>query len=279
MITLKNVSVNRGQRSILQNICCRIPKGKLVALVGENGAGKSTLIHTIAGNLPFNGNIDFLAQNLRDWTELSLARHRAVMSQQNTLNFQLSVPELIAMGRFPIEESQHKKTQRVMEFIDYLSLQPLAQRHTGQLSGGELQRVNIAKSFAQLDAFSSNAYTQDFDHENNNKLLLLDEPTSALDLNYQHHLMQLIRSFTRTGNTAIVAIHDLNLASLYADDVLLLNAGELVRYGTKNTVLTPELLEPVYRTHMHIQSHPNLNIPIIFSQPKESKSEHFIPQS
>ena len=278
MITLENVSVNRGRRTILHNVSCTIPNGKLVALVGENGAGKSTLIHTIAGNLPFQGNIDFLDLNLKDWTDSALARHRAVMTQQNTINFELSVPELIAMGRFPILESEQKKQQRVMEFIDYLSLQPLAQRHTGQLSGGELQRVNIAKSFAQLDAFSSSACPQGSNHENNNKLLLLDEPTSALDLNYQHHLMQLIRCFIQTGNSAIVAIHDLNLASLYADDVLLLNAGELVLYDTKNSVLTPDLLEPVYGTHMHIQPHPNLDIPMIFSQPKESSSEHFIPE-
>lgn len=265
MLSLQNMTVKRGKRIVLDNINCDIPEGKLVVLVGENGAGKSTLIHTIAGNLDFNGQLFFKHKSIRDWSEPELARLRAVMTQQNSLNFQLGVPELIAMGRFPISESEQTKQQRVSEFIDYLALQKLANRHTGQLSGGELQRVNIARSLAQLDAFVP---------QKEHKLLLLDEPTSALDLNFQHHLMQLVRKFTRMGNSAIVAIHDLNLASLYADDVLLLNAGKLVKYGPKSTVLTPELLEPVYDTHMHIQPHPELQIPMIFSQPKESPNEN-----
>lgn len=265
MLTLNKISVTRGRRRILHDISCNIPEGKLVVLVGENGAGKSTLIHTIAGNLDFTGQLHLKQRNINSWPEKQLARLRAVMTQQQSLNFQLSVPELIAMGRFPIVESEQQKQQRVSEFIDYLALQNLSDRHTGQLSGGELQRVNIARSFAQLDAFKP---------QDDTKLLLLDEPTSALDLNFQHHLMQLVREFTRMGNTAIVAIHDLNLASLYADEVMLLSSGRLIRYGVTNQVLTPELLEPVYHTQMHIQPHPELNIPMIFSQPMESPNEN-----
>lgn len=271
MLTLENITVQRGQRRVLNNINCTIPEGKLVVLVGENGAGKSTLIHTIAGNLKFDGQLHFKARAITTWDDLSLARYRAVMAQQNALNFQLGVPELIAMGRFAIVETQQQKQQRVAEFIDHLALNPLADRHTGQLSGGELQRVNIARSFAQLDAFNRRHAQSKKD---GSKLLLLDEPTSALDLHFQHHLMQLVKAFTQMGNTAIVAIHDLNLASLYADEVLLLSAGELVSYGPKNSVLTPDLLEPVYRTQMHIQSHPDLHIPMIFSQPKENLNEN-----
>jgi len=271
MLSLKNVTVKRGQRTILKNITCDIPQGKLIALVGENGAGKSTLIHTIAGNLGFEGQLHLKARAINEWSDIALARCRAVMTQQNALNFQFGVPELIAMGRFPIVESAQQKQKRVAEFIGHLALNKLASRHTGQLSGGELQRVNIARSFAQLDAFKP-LHVQPT--EADSKLLLLDEPTSALDLHFQHHLMKLVRTFTQMGNTAIVAIHDLNLASLYADEVMLLSAGELISYGPKDTVLTPELLEPVYRTHMHIQSHPDLHIPMIFSQPKENLNEN-----
>ena len=271
MLSLKNVTVKRTKRTILKNITCDIPRGKLIVLVGENGAGKSTLIHTIAGNLKFEGQLHFKTREITEWDDLSLASYRAVMTQQQALNFQLGVPELIAMGRFPIAETQQQKQQRVAEFIDRLALNELANRHTDQLSGGELQRVNIARSFAQLDAFMPQHVQP---KQADSKLLLLDEPTSALDLHFQHHLMKLVRTFTQMGNTAIVAIHDLNLASLYADDVMLLSAGELISYGPKDTVLTPELLEPVYRTHMHIQSHPDLHIPMIFSQPKENLNEN-----
>ena len=265
ILSLNEITVKRGHRRVLNNISCQIPAGKLVVLVGENGAGKSTLIHTMAGNLKYKGELAFKGKRVSEWGETELAKVRAVMTQQNALNFQLGVPELIAMGRFAIAEPEQQKQQRVAEYVNHLNLQKLANRHTGQLSGGELQRVNIARCFAQLDAFNS---------ENESKLLLLDEPTSALDLNFQHHLMQLVRKFTSMGNTAIVAIHDLNLASLYADEVLLLSGGELINYGPKNEVLTPELLEPVYRTNMHIQPHPDLKIPMIFSQPKELLNEN-----
>lgn len=265
ILSLNNVTVKRGQRNVLKNITCQVPEGKLIVLVGENGAGKSTLIHAIAGNLAFQGQLSVKGRDIRQWADEELARSRAVMTQQNALNFQLGVPELIAMGRFSIAESEQQKQRRVAEFVDHLNLHKLVNRHTGQLSGGELQRVNIARSFAQLDAFAS---------QNDSKLLLLDEPTSALDLHFQHHLMQLVRKFTAQGNTAIVAIHDLNLASLYADEVMLLSGGELINYGPKDTVLTPEFLEPVYNTQMHIQPHPDLHIPMIFSQPKELLNEN-----
>ena len=265
LLSLNNVTVTRRKRNVLHNVTCQVPEGKLIVLVGENGAGKSTLIHTIAGNLHFQGQLSLKGRCIRQWSEAELACLRAVMTQQNALNFQLGVPELIAMGRFPIAESEQQKRQRVAEFIDHLDLHKLVNRHTGQLSGGELQRVNIARSFAQLDAFTKQKHS---------KLLLLDEPTSALDLHFQHHLMQLVRKFTSMGNTAIVAIHDLNLASLYADEVMLLSGGELIRFGAKDTVLTPEFLEPVYGTHMHIQPHPDLHIPMIFSQPKELLNEN-----
>lgn len=265
ILSMQNVSVKRGKRRVLNNITCDVPEGKLIVLVGENGAGKSTLIHAIAGNLGFEGHLRFKKRDLHQWSDEELARCRAVMTQQNTLNFQLGVPELIAMGRFSIAESEQQKRQRVAEFVDRLDLHKLENRHTGQLSGGELQRVNIARSFAQLDAFAT---------QNHSKLLLLDEPTSALDLHFQHHLMQLVRKFTAQGNTAIVAIHDLNLASLYADEVMLLSGGKLINYGPKDTVLTPEFLEPVYNTQMHIQPHPDLHIPMIFSQPKEHLNEN-----
>ncbi|BDX05268.1 heme ABC transporter ATP-binding protein [Planctobacterium marinum] len=264
MLQLQSVNVSRGHSKILSNLSCTIKPGKLVALVGENGAGKSTLLHAIAGSLPFNGQIRLLNKPLSDWPAKVLAQSRAVMMQQNALNFHFEVPEFIAMGRFAIQESNVQKQKRVAQLIQLLDLQSLIQRHTGQLSGGQLQRVNMARCLAQLDAFSEGC---------RNKLLLLDEPTSALDLRYQHRLLQVTKDFVQTGNSAIVAIHDMNLASLYADEVILLHKGQLLRHDESQAVLTPELLEPIYHTRMHIEPHPILNVPMIFSQPAETDNE------
>lgn len=264
MLKIDNISVFRGERKTLDGVNCEIKSGKLVALVGENGAGKSTLLHAIAGSLPFAGQIKFLGRSLQHWQDSELARCRAVMMQQSQLNFEFDVPEFIAMGRFAIPESNSQKQRRVNDFVQLLNLEELTHRHTGQLSGGQLQRVNMARCLAQLDAFSENC--QD-------KLLLLDEPTSALDLRFQHHLLEVVKAFVRCGNSAIVAIHDLNLASLYADEVILLNQGKLLIQGSTDSVLTPARLEPIFHTRMHVEPHPVLNVPMIFSQPAETDHE------
>ena len=265
MLDIQQLRVIRGRTSVLQNINCAIESGKLIVLIGENGAGKSTLLHAIAGNIHYQGNIHYGDQEIRQWRCEELARYRAVLSQQSQFNFQFSVPELIAMGRYPLTESKAQQQQRVADFIRLLDLETLAERNTEQLSGGQLQRVNMARCLAQLDAFSEFA---------SGKLLLLDEPTSALDMRHQHRLMQIVQRFVAEGNTAIVAIHDLNLASLYADEVLLLSQGRLIKHGEKAQVLSQKFLEPVYQSHMFIHHHPRLNTPIIFSQPKETRHEN-----
>lgn len=264
MLTLEQVTVCRGPNPVLQDINCHIDCGRLIVLIGENGAGKSTLIHSIAGNIPYQGQIHYAGKEIRQWSQEDLSRYRAVMSQQSQFNFQFAVPELLAMGRYPIAEPQAQRQKRVADYIHLFELEPLANRHTQQLSGGQLQRLNMARSMAQLDAFSEFG---------TDKLLLLDEPTSALDMRHQHKLMQLVQSFVAAGNTAIVAIHDLNLASLYADEVMLLSGGRLILHGDKSAVLKKEHLEPVYQSQMFIHAHPVLDTPIIFSHPKEPYHE------
>lgn len=264
MLSFEAISVTRGGRRCLHSVSGNIEKGQLIALVGENGAGKSTLLHALAGNINYTGKVKFLDKELSSWNSAELALKRAVLNQHHTLNFAFGVPELVAMGRFQIPETKKQCYSEVNRYLELLDLTQFTARNTQQLSGGELQRVQMARCLAQLNAFNADCQ---------NRLMLLDEPTSALDIHHQHRLLKLVRQFVNEGNTAVVAIHDLNLASLYADHTLLLSQGELVRYGRTEEVLTQQVLEPVYRTPMHITVHPTLDKPIIFTEPGEEFHE------
>ena len=238
--------------------------GQFVALIGENGAGKSTLLHTLAGNLSYQGSVEFYQREMKAWSEEDLASARAVLTQQLNLSFDFAVPELIAMGRHPYAETQAQCYEKVSQYIELLDITKLSEKGTCTLSGGELQRVQMARCLAQLDAFST---------ESAGKLMLLDEPTSALDLRHQHRLLQLTKAFVRKGNSAIVAIHDLNLASLYADSIIILSQGRTVAQGEPKQVLTQHTLEQVYHTPMYVKQHPELALPMIFSEPQELFNE------
>lgn len=264
MISLDSVSVTRGSRKTLDNVSLTIGEGQLVALIGENGAGKSTLIKALAGQLPFDGLIQFKGRDINQWQDLQLASQRAVLSQQHNLPFVFGVPELVAMGRYAIDEPHGRCYQKVEDYLDMVGLASFANRKTDELSGGELQRLQMARCLAQLDAFSGSEQS---------KLLILDEPTSALDLRHQHQVLQLVKEFVAVGNTAIIAIHDLNLASLYADVAVVLKHGQLIEYGPTKEVFNEPLLERVYQTNMHILSHPFTDVPMIFTEPKETSNE------
>ena len=260
MIDIQHLSVERGNRLTLDNVSLTIGEGSLVALIGENGAGKSTFIKALAGQLPHAGQISFKGRSLCLWPELELASQRAVLSQQHSLPFVFGVPELVAMGRYAIDETHGRCFQKVAQYLDMVGMTEFAQRKTDELSGGELQRLQMARCLAQLDAFSS---------DDEGKLLILDEPTSALDLRHQHQILQLVKRFVARGNTAIIAIHDLNLASLYADTAVVLKHGRLIKFGPTKDVFQQSLLEHVYQTSMHVLSHPQNDVPMIFTEPKE----------
>lgn len=264
MLELKNVKIERATRTILQEVSCQIHQGEFVALVGENGAGKSTLLHAIAGNLAYSGEISLNNTDIQAQSEQDLAMHRAVLTQHHNNAFAFGIPELIAMGRHLFTEPKLQCYEKVNHYIELLELNHLLDRNTQELSGGELQRVYFAKCLAQLDAFYDNP---------NTSLMLLDEPTSALDLRHQHRLLQLVKQHTTNNNMAVVAIHDLNLASLYADKVLLINDHKVLAYGTPDEVFSHENLEQVYQTKMFVSRHPTENYPMIFSEPKEFINE------
>ncbi|WP_440056889.1 heme ABC transporter ATP-binding protein (plasmid) [Pseudoalteromonas sp. T1lg65] len=259
MLSCENLSISRGERRILQNINFRVEQGEFVVLLGENGAGKSTLLSAICGDIPFSGEIKLDNQSIQHIDEQILATKRAVLLQNNRINFAFSAAELIAMGRYPYHQPIATQALVVDELIIQLNLQKLARRDVTALSGGEFQRVQFARCLAQLDAHKPS--TQ-------GKLMLLDEPTSALDMHHQHLTLSKAKAFAQQGNAVIAVLHDLNLTSLYADRVLLLNQGQLSHSGSAKEVLQPSVLQPIYKTTMQITTHPTYQIPMIFSEPQ-----------
>ncbi len=253
LLTANHLSYHvQGQR-LIHDVSLQIASGEMVAIIGPNGAGKSTLLRLLTGYLaPSDGDCQLLGKNLSNWQPQALARTRAVMRQYSDLAFPFSVSEVIQMGRAPYGKAQNDQAlQEVMAQTDCLAL---AQRDYRALSGGEQQRVQLARVLAQL-----------WQPEPSPRWLFLDEPTSALDLYHQQHTLRLLRQLTNQEPLAVCCVlHDLNLAALYADRILLLAKGELVACGTPEEVLNAETLTQWYQADLGISRHPETALPQIY---------------
>lgn len=240
-------------RKLINDVSLQITRGEMVAIIGPNGAGKSTLLRLLTGYLsPSNGECRLMGRNLTSWQPRELARTRAVMRQYSNLAFPFSVNEVIQMGRAPYGVAQNRQAlEEVMAQTDCLSL---AQRDYRALSGGEQQRVQLARVLAQL-----------WQPEPTPRWLFLDEPTSALDLYHQQHTLRLLRQLTNQEPLAVCCVlHDLNLAALYADRILLLAQGELVACGTPEEVLNTKTLTRWYQADLGISRHPESALPQVY---------------
>ena len=261
VLSFESLTIKRSRQNIIGDATGHIFRGELVALIGENGAGKSTLLHALAGQIPSTGSIELLGKELSTWAIPELAMCRAVLNQHNSLPFAFSVPELVAMGRYQIVETNAQRNQKVAAYLSEVELMHKVDRKVNQLSGGELQRLQFARCLAQLDAHTSDETSP----AQQAKLMLLDEPTAALDLRHQHSLLISVKRFTEQGNSAIVAIHDLNLAALYADKVMLIKDGQLAYQGSPQAVLTSDILSHTYQTPINVMPYPQANVPMVYS--------------
>ncbi|CNK65774.1 hemin importer ATP-binding subunit [Yersinia frederiksenii] len=253
LLEASQLSYHVQGRKLINDVSLHIASGEMVAIIGPNGAGKSTLLRLLTGYLPpSDGECQLLGKNLNNWQPQALARTRAVMRQYSDLAFPFSVSEVIQMGRAPYGAAHNRQAlQEVMAQTDCLAL---AQRDYRALSGGEQQRVQLARVLAQL-----------WQPEPTPRWLFLDEPTSALDLYHQQHTLRLLRQLTLQEPLAVCCVlHDLNLAALYADRILLLAQGELVASGTPEEVLNAETLTRWYQADLGISRHPETALPQIY---------------
>ncbi|TAJ51678.1 MAG: heme ABC transporter ATP-binding protein [Nevskiaceae bacterium] len=227
-------------RDLLNGVSLTVRPGELHAVLGVNGAGKSTLLKLLAGDLrPSRGEVAMNGRPLRSWPSRHRARLRAVLPQGESLRFAFTVREVVALGRYSaLTGKPEQEASLITAAMADADILPLAERSYLQLSGGERQRAQLARVLAQLALLPDQAASQ--------RYLLLDEPTAALDLAHQHACMTLLRRRLGENLGVLAVLHDLNLASTYADTISLLHQGRLLAQGSPAAVLTPELLGQAY---------------------------------
>ncbi len=255
MLQIENISVSLKNKCILHQFSAKLEAAQLLAIVGPNGAGKSTLLRAICGDYG-KQNVSWHGCNLHDLDPQEAAKQRAVLTQKNILSFDFTVEEVVMMGRYPHFNKQpsaydYEVVERMMARMKVSSF---AKRSYHSLSGGEQQRVQTARVFAQLE------------EEDNRmpKLLLLDEPLNNLDVKYQYQLLEQLVHYAKQGHLVVIVMHDLNLAAQYADQMLLLQHGLLKKSGTVKEVLQEDLLEEAYQLPVRIDKHPYHDCPMIF---------------
>ncbi len=242
MLTTCEATVLRSGRPILDKVSVSFAPGTFTAVLGPNGAGKSTLLRVLSGSLtPDEGTVTLNGRPLSGYQRAELARRRAVLAQESLLQFDFSVEEVVILGRIPHLSGWESERDRraCARAIAVTELRALRHRRYLSLSGGEKQRVQLARVLAQIDPAEA-------EHPGD-RWLLLDEPTAALDLRHQHSMVALVRSLARShGFGVIVIVHDLNLAMQYADNVVLLDQGRLAASGPTPETLTVARISDVF---------------------------------
>lgn len=246
----------QGGRALIDGLDLALAPGEMVALIGPNGAGKSTLLRLLTGFVtPDSGECRLGDRPLAAWPRERLAQRRAVMRQQNPVTFPLPAEAVVAMGRAPWPTSGAAAI--VDEVMALTGCTALAGRDYRLLSGGEQQRVQLARVLAQLWRDGAPR-----------GWLFLDEPTSALDLYWQQQTLRLLHRLSRQGDFSVCAVlHDLNLAALWADRILLLHQGRLVAQGSPQQVMTEATLRRWYQAELHVTAHHENGRPVIQLRP------------
>ena len=239
---------------ILRDVSLHVAQGELVGLLGPNGSGKSTLLRMIYRILkPASGSVEVSGSDVWRSSARDNARVMAVLAQENTSEFELLVRDVVLMGRTPHQSPFARDSAEdfhiVAQALERVDAKYLSERMFSTLSGGEKQRVLMARALAQQAP-----------------LLVLDEPTNHLDVRHQFELMNLIRSL---GLTALAALHELPLAAHYCDRLYLLKDGVLVAEGTPSEVLTPEIIADVYGVRALVRPSPRSGKPLIEFLPDE----------
>ena len=260
MLSIQSLCVRYGQRTVLESVSLEVQSGEVLAIIGPNGAGKSTLIRTISGVLqPYAGRISVNGEDLKRLSHSERARQLAVVPQAIQLPEAYSVYQTVLLGRTAymnwFGRAARRDHAQVLNALEKTNALDLADRLVGQLSGGERQRVLLARAIAQGAPY-----------------LLLDEPTTFLDLQHQSNLLNLIRSLSQEKNLGVLMVlHDLNLASLYADRVAIISGGHITAQGSPSQVLTAERLTSIYRVPVHVIPHPDYGTPLILPDGREGR--------
>lgn len=236
MLHLKNICAGYGNEDVLHNITFDLPTGQNLCVLGPNGCGKSTLLRVITGFLESRGELELDGQPVSTMCRAQIASHIALMSQTSTIYFSFTVYEAVMMGRYQkmrrgfFSSPSKEDKQCVEHYLQTTGLDPLRERQISELSGGQLQRVFLARTLVQEA-----------------DIILLDEPTNHLDLKYQTELITYLKQWSsETGRTVIGVLHDINLSLMLSDHLLFLKDGAVAGVGAAEDLLTQTFLQEIY---------------------------------
>ncbi|ELZ76529.1 heme ABC transporter ATP-binding protein [Haloferax sp. Atlit-4N] len=243
-IRLDDVSLSLGGHSILDSVSVDVGEGTFVGLIGPNGAGKTTLLRTLNGALaPDEGSVRVVGEDVHALSSKAASRLVATVPQTTSVTFDFPVRDVVEMGRTPhrgrFDGWRERDTAAVDDAMRRTAVESLADRPVTEVSGGERQRVLIARALAQ-----------------ETPVLLLDEPTASLDINHQVRTLELVSDLVADGTTAVAAIHDLNLAAHYCDALVLLSGGRILSAGDPAAVLSEEHLREAFDAEAVVSRHP-----------------------
>ncbi|MFK0294432.1 heme ABC transporter ATP-binding protein [Streptomyces sp. NPDC090442] len=248
-VSARGLVVRLGGRAVVDGVDLTVAAGEVLALVGPNGAGKSTLLAALAADLPVGGGeVRIDGRPANDWSAPELALRRAVLPQSAALSFPFTVAEVVRMGRAPWAgtPAQDEDEPTVTAAMAATEVARFSERPFSDLSGGERARVALARVLAQRAP-----------------LLLLDEPTAALDLRHQELVLRICRERAAAGDAVVVVLHDLGLASAYADRAAVLHGGRIAAQGPPAEVFEAGLLSRIYRQPVEVVEHPRTGRPLV----------------
>lgn len=235
MLKINNLTCGYDGVDVVKNISLHIKKGQNLAIVGPNGCGKTTLLRAIANLLDYKGDITIEGKDIKKIKRKSLAKKIAFMTQSADIFFPYTVFETVALGRYAHMKGMfstitEKDKEIVLKCIENVGLLKYKDKLINELSGGQLQRVYLARAFAQEP-----------------DIILLDEPTNHLDLKCQIEILDYINKWTKENNKTVIGVlHDLNLVQMFSEDIVMIKEGEVVAEGKSKEVFSKEKLEEVY---------------------------------
>ena len=250
---IKDLAVNINGKQLLDCVSEELNPGQILGVIGENGAGKSTLLNAILGVQRHTGQCKINDIDINAYSPTELAEIRAVLPQSTLLSFPLKVIEVVRLASSLASISIHDETRILWNSLEYFSVDHLADRDYRTLSGGEKQRVQLARVTAQLQCHAGNQP----------QYLLLDEPIAALDLNQQLATLRALKEVASKNVGVLMIIHDINLASLYCDRLLVLKSGKQIASGSPNETLTKSVMRKTFNVDLHVELHPDIARPTV----------------
>lgn len=251
MIEVKNLTKKYGNKTVVDNVSFNIEKGKITSFIGPNGAGKSTVLSMISRIMDKdNGTVIIDGTELEKWNDTELAKKLSILKQSNNINVRLTIREIVSFGRYPYCEGRLKEedVKYVDEAIAYMELTDIQDRYLDELSGGQRQRAYIAMILAQ-----------------NTEYVFLDEPLNNLDMKHSVSMMKVFRRLVDELNkTVVIVMHDINFASVYSDNIVILKNGKLAKNDTTENIINKEILEDIYEIDFDIREIDGKKISIYF---------------